>query len=137
MNRRTAENLALLDFGRGLICAISEKQNKINFGDWKKFHQAFGKVFEEAAKTVPHAKYEFISGIKPDPMFGFYREVQVIILEAEEDTLITRGTGILYLDLERNEARKELERNHYPNWFRKLADCFSEAISEVNNQPIT
>lgn len=117
-----------LTFYRGLLCALRTRRNDF-VAEGDRFHQAF-------AATVEHARRETSQSEAPpaihlDPIFGVYHEANEMLLEGEQDLLISlfnpRYRKATFR-ITSNEAEEELREIPNTEWFRDLGRVFHERL---------
>jgi hypothetical protein len=122
------KDLDKLTFYRGLLCALcTQRKDFVAEGD--RFHEAF-------AATVKHARWKTPQNVAPpvihlDPIFGVYHEANEMLLEGEQDLLISlfnpRYRKATFR-ITSNEAEEELREIPGTEWFRDLGRVFHERL---------
>ena len=118
-----------LTFYRGVLCALRTKREEF-LAEGDRFHQAFGATVQYARKNCPEP------ALSPppfhlDPIFGVYPEANEMLLEGEQDFLISllnpRHQKAMFR-ISRDEAMEELQSLPNHEWFLTLGDLFDHEL---------
>jgi len=120
-----------LTFYRGLLCALrTQREDFVAEGDC--FHRAFAAAVEHAQEKADPASFLMPPQIHLDPMFGVYHEADEMLLEGEQDLLISllnpRHRRASFR-ITKSEAEAELrEISGAAEWFKDLGRIFHEQL---------
>jgi len=130
----TAESQTIdkLTFYRGLLYAL-----RLQLGDATKFfthdasfHRAFGAAVSYAKATWPGGSGRPIE-THEDPIFGEYEEAREMLLEGEQDRLLSLMNPRLQkgsFTITREEARAELDELPHADWFVTLGKMLAKEL---------
>lgn len=120
-----------LTFYRGLLCALrTQRKDFVAEGD--RFHRAFAATIRHAQKKAESEPSLVPPQIHLDPMFGVYQEANEMLLEGEQDLLISllnprhRKASFRITESEAEEELREL--SVADEWFRDLGRVFHEQL---------
>lgn len=130
MNRETEKLL----FYRGLLFGLRLAGEEEFLAEGAAFHRAFGETMELALRL-----FEGVDAIRPvecevDPIFGVYPEANEMLLEGEQDTVLSLANPDLRrakFEVDEAEARAELQRLPRPDLFEELGRRFRTALAEA------
>jgi hypothetical protein len=130
MNRATEKLL----FYRGLLFGLRVAGEDEFLAEGAAFHRAFGETMEFASRL-----FEGIDDIRPieyevDPIFGVYPQANEMLLEGEQDTVLSLANPDLRrakFEVDEDEARAELQRLPRPDLFEELGRHFKMALEEA------
>ena len=119
-----------LTFYRGLLCALgTQRREFVAEGDH--FHQAFGAAVEYARRVSSDDPALAPPPVHLDPIFGVYPEANEMLLEGEQDLLISllnpRHRKASFR-ISEDEAQEELQDIPHGEWFLDLGKVFHEAL---------
>lgn len=131
------EQVAKMHFFRGVLFALREHLEEFNTHPIHVFHGAFGGMLTLAKKTIPSQEFEFLLGIRCDPIFGTYDFASEMILEGQQDLILVRFGSRIRFEISANESRT-LAREHtsHSEWFRSLAQRFTEELASRKSEVI-
>lgn len=120
-----------LTFYRGLLCALRTQRTDDFVAEGDRFHRAFAATLEYAHQKVDSNVTLIPPQIHMDPMFGIYHEANEMLLEGEQDLLISllnpRHRKASFR-ISPAEAEEELRDIPNPEWFRDLGRVFNEKL---------
>jgi hypothetical protein len=130
MNRETEKLL----FYRGLLFGLRLAGEEEFLAEGAAFHRAFGATMEFASSL-----FEGVDAIRPvecevDPIFGVYPEANEMLLEGEQDTVLSLANPDLRrakFEVDVAEARAELQRLPRPDLFEQLGRHFKTALDKA------
>jgi hypothetical protein len=130
MNRETEKLL----FYRGLLFGLRLAGEEEFLAEGSAFHRAFGATMEFASRL-----FEGVDAIQPvqcevDPIFGVYPEANEMLLEGEQDTVLSLANPDLRrakFEVNVTEARAELQRLPRPDLFEQLGRHFKTALDKA------
>ena len=120
-----------LTFYRGLLCALrTQREDFVAEGD--RFHRAFAATVEHAQEKADPGTLLMPPEIHLDPMFGVYHEANEMLLEGEQDLLISllnprhRKASFRITKIEAEEELREI--SYAADWFKDLGRIFHEQL---------
>lgn len=119
-----------LTFYRGLLFAL--RQHRANFdAEGDRFQRAFAATIERAKAERPDVVSKMIT-LEFDPMFGVYTEANEMLLEGEQDlvlSLMNPRLGEAHFKIEAADAAEELSSIPDAAWFRELGAYFNQRLT--------
>lgn len=119
------------EFYRGLLHPLHQHCDFFPTLPVSHFHQAFGEMLRVAVENLPSQKFEFLSSIQPDPIFGAYHEAKEMLLVAQDDRILDLVSGRAYFRASKEEDKEEHEALPHQEWFAKLALVFHIALERT------
>ena len=120
-----------LTFYRGLLYALRQRRDSF-VAEGERFHDAFASTVELAGKEHPPDASP--PAIHLDPLFGAYREANEMLIEGEQDLLLSllnpRHRQARFR-IDANDALNELQGLPNPAWFLRLGQHFHERLSSA------
>lgn len=124
-------------FYSALLLALRELRQEPFEAEGSSFHRAFLAVIEKVKQDRPF-ELQGLQRIKRDPVFGFVKEANEMILEAEHDrilSLLNPRLKMAQFKISSEQARRELEKLvSNPDCFRDLARVFDEQLGCSDEQ---
>jgi len=114
-------------FFRGFLYALCTKLKGEFLVEGDAYHQAFGATVDYARKLAAEGKAPHPIRLHIDPLFGVYREANEMILEGQQDLLLSLINPTLRkatFRINPEEAQRRLENISEKEWYRDLADYF-------------
>jgi hypothetical protein len=120
-------------FYRGLLFGLRVAGEQEFLAEGAAFHRAFGSTIEFAGQL-----FAGVDAVRPleceiDPIFGVYSEANEMLLEGEQDTVLSLANPDLRrakFELDEGEARDELRRLPRPDLFEELGRHFKTALEK-------
>lgn len=126
-NPRTIDKYS---FFSGFMLALGAQREKF-VAEGQAFHEAFSKTIEYARQEFPEVEIEGAAWFRIDPVFGVVREAHEMLLEAEEDRLISLLNPALrkaQFRITKEQAMEELQEMESSGWFLQLAKYFDDQL---------
>ena len=122
-----------LKFYRGLLYGLRLKRD--SFYVDVKFRKAFRETVEYASHLLPIGPGNLVPKIHIDPMFGTCYEAREMLLEGEQDLLLSfQGSRLqkACFQITRDQASQELEElmPHTANVFRTLGSFLADRLTK-------
>jgi hypothetical protein len=119
-------------FYRGLLFALRANGVDEFPAAGPAFHEAFGKTIEYASEisAAHHLPKPIIVNV--DPIYGVYPEANEMLLEGEQDlvlSLMNPRLKFAQFKIDRAEADEELKEVGYEDWYRELAKFFHSHVT--------
>jgi hypothetical protein len=117
-----------LTFYRGLLCALRTKREEF-VAQGELFHHAFASTVEYARRLAGGAE---AVPLHMDPVFGIYHEANEMLLEGEQDLLLSLMNPRLQkarFKIDMDEAEQELNELPDPSFFKKLGEYLDAQLS--------
>lgn len=130
MNHETEKLL----FYRGLLFGLRAAGETEFLAAGAAFHRAFGSTMEFAAQLFAGVEAIHAIECEIDPIFGVYSEANEMLLEGEQDTVLSLANPDLRrakFEVDEEEARNELRRLPRPDLFEQLGRHFKTALAEA------
>jgi len=117
-----------LTFYRGLLYALRQQRGSF-VAEGERFHRAFASTVECAQRS--HPPDAIPPAIHLDPLFGMYREANEMLLEGEQDlllSLLNPRHRQAQFRIDTDDAKRELEELPHPDWFLSLGKHFDAML---------
>lgn len=114
-------------FFRGLLYALCTKLQGDFLVEGADYHHAFNSTIEYAERLAKEGKAPHPIPVHVDPLFGVYREANEMILEGQQDLLLSLINPTLRkatFRIKPQEAERRLKNIAERDWYRDLADHF-------------
>jgi hypothetical protein len=121
-----------LTFFRGLLFALRQHRKQFE-AEGDRFHRAFASTIELAKSEHPELVANIIS-LEFDPIFGVYTEASEMLLEGEQDlvlSLMNPRLGDAVFKIDPIEAAEELSTIPNAEWFKELGTHFHNRLDAV------
>jgi len=125
MSPQVRKNISKYEFYSMLMLAVAELRRDF-LAEGPAFHRAFSKAVEFALANAEYAVEDAVA-MRVDPVFGVVHQATEMLLEAEEDRLISLLNPELrtaQFKISEQQAASELEALGHAAWFRELAQRF-------------
>lgn len=121
-------------FYRGLLFGLRAAGETEFLAEGDAFHRAFGATMEFAARLFEGVEAIHAITCEIDPIFGVYSEANEMLLEGEQDTVLSLANPDLRrakFEVNEEEAREELRRLPRPDLFEQLGRHFQTALAQA------
>ena len=123
-----------LTFYRGLLFGLRAAGLPEFLAEGPRFHRAFGLTLQQAVQLFDDDQFINMVDFNIDPVFGVYSEANEMLLEGEQDTVLSLANPHLRrakFEVDEEEAREELYRLPQPEVFEKLGEFFKAALADA------
>jgi hypothetical protein len=120
-----------LIFYRGLLFGLRLAGRDEFLAEGVAFHRAFGSTMELAEKLFDGVDEIGVIEYDIDPIFGVYTAANEMLLEGEQDTVLSLANPDLRrakFEIDSDEADEELRRLPQAELFKKLGQHFKAAL---------
>ena len=118
-------------FFRGLLYALCTLVQDEFLAEGPEYHKAFASTLEYARRMASEGKGPTPIDVHVDPLFGVYREANEMLLEGEQDLLLSLINPTLRratFRIRPTEAERRLNTFPEQAWYRDLASHFYEQL---------
>jgi hypothetical protein len=130
VTRKKAVTIDQATFYRGLLFGLRIHRGHFT-AEGADFHRAFVLTVEHAKQTAPRRSLLRDLTIRVDPIFGVCREASEMLLEGEQDRVLS----LMNPDLEKaqfkihvSDAKIQLKRLPEAKWFERLGRFFAQQL---------
>ena len=119
-------------FFRGILFGLRASGMPEFLAEGAKFHRAFGSTMELAQRLLSDADEIHPIAVHLDPIFGVYPEANEMLLEGEQDTVLSLANPHLRrakFEMDDVEAAEELNRLPRADVFLELGKHFASQLA--------
>jgi catechol 2,3-dioxygenase-like lactoylglutathione lyase family enzyme len=121
-------------FYRGLLFGLRAAGETSFLAEGTGFHRAFGSTLQRATELFSQVEGYRVIDFAIDPVFGVYPEANEMLLEGEQDTVLSLANPHLRrakFEVEETEAQEELRRLPHSDIFEELGRFFRAELARV------
>jgi hypothetical protein len=121
-------------FFRGFLYALCGELTDNFLVDGPEYHRAFAAMIEYAQDIAVRQNRPKPIEVHVDPLFGVYREANEMLLEGQQDLLLSLLNPTLRkatFRIKPDEAKRRLEALGEREWYRDLAKHFAQELTSA------
>jgi hypothetical protein len=127
---RRGDAMDKLTFYRGVLCALATKRDEF-IAQGEDFHKAFASTVDYARTLTTGEPLSLTLHL--DPVFGIYHEATEMLLEGEQDLLLSLMNPRLQrarFKIDHADAEQELREMPDAQFFRKLGEHLDSCLAQ-------